>query len=102
MILDFILGSIPSWVWIALAAVGVLVVVGILKGDGWKWAFGIAGAALLVFFQSRAHQRGAAVERAKQDAADDRVRDTIATKKAEVETLTDEERNERFSRWEKP
>lgn len=99
--IDFILGSIPSWVWIVLGLGAVLAVVAVLKGDGWKWAVGIAAAAGLAFMQSRAHQRGAAVERAKQDAVDDKARDVIAEKKEDVRTISPDERKERFDRWSK-
>lgn len=102
MIWDFILGSIPSWVWIVLGAAAILAVVGVLKGDGWKWAFGIAGAAALAFLQSRAHQRGAASERAKQDAADEKARDTITETRNDVRSKSDVELDKEIDRWTKP
>lgn len=101
MILDFILGAIPSWVWLVLGAAAILAVVGVLKGDGWKWAFGIAAAAGLAFLQSRAHQRGAASERAKQDAADEKARDIIHDNREEMGNLPDDELDRRLNRWDK-
>jgi hypothetical protein len=92
-------GWLPWWVWLAI---GIALAVAAYRLLGWKGALAVLATTFGAVAYSSAARKGVAVERARQDAADDRVRDTIATKKAEVETLTDEERNERFSRWEKP
>jgi len=100
--IDFLLGAVPSWVWIALGFMIIAVIVGVLKGDGWKWAFAVAGAAALAFFQSRAHQRGAAAERIKQANADTKARETISENRAENLAKSDDELDREIERWTRP
>lgn len=102
MIWDWIIGSIPPWVWLVLAGIVVLVVIGVLKGGGWKWALAAAVAGVAAYLQARSYRRGAEVERAKQDAADEEAKDIIAERKADVRTISSDERKERFDRWQKP
>lgn len=102
MIWDWIVGSIPPWVWLVLAGAVVLVIVSVLKGDGWKWALGAAVAGVVAYLQAKSYHRGADAQKAKQDAADDKARDIIADKKEDVRTIPPDEREERFKRWEKP
>ncbi len=101
MIWDWIMGSIPPWVWLAAGVAAVLVIAAVLRQGGWKWALAASAAALAAYFQAKSYHRGAASERAKQDAADQHARDVIAETKEDVRTIAPAERKERFERWQK-
>lgn len=99
MIWDWIVSAIPAWLWIVGAVIIASVVVIALRQGGWKWAIGILIAGAAGYMQARSYRRGAAAERAKQDAADQHARDVIAEKKEDVRVITDEDRDRRFDRW---
>lgn len=92
-------GWLPWWAWLAL---GVAVAFAVYRLLGWKGALAVLAATFGSIAYSRGARRGTDVERARQDAADDKARDVISEKKEDVRTMSDKERDERFNRWEKP
>lgn len=102
MIADWIIGSVPPWAWLILALVIAAIIITALRGGGWKWALAAAAAGVMAYLQAKSYHRGAAVERGKQDAADQKARDVIAEKKEDIRTASPKEKDERFNRWTKP
>jgi hypothetical protein len=92
-------GWLPWWGWL-LIGLGIAVV--IYRLLGWKGALAVIATTAGAVAYSRGAKRGMEVEAAKQEAADDKARDIIAEKKEDVRAMPDEERDERFKRWEKP
>lgn len=102
MIWDWIIGAVPSWVWLVGGLLIAAALVAILRNGGWKWAIGVLVAFGAVFLQSRSYKRGAGNERARQDAADTKARDIIAERKESVRISPQADKDERFDRWTKP
>lgn len=101
MIVDWIIGSVPPWVWVVLGLFVAAIIISVLRAGGWKWALAAAVAGAAAYFQAKSYHRGAAVERGKQDAADQKARDVIAEKKTDVRGASDEDLAKRTDRWTK-
>ena len=95
---EFVWGLMPWWVWVGIGVAAAFAAYRLL---GWKGVVSVAATTIGVVAYSRGAQKGVEVEKAKQDAADDKARDVIAEKKIEVKVLSPKERSERFGRWEK-
>jgi hypothetical protein len=70
-----------------------------LLGNAFVWIGGAVGALIIAWIRFSGVQAGKKQERAKQDAADQKARDTISETRAEVKTLPDDELDKRRDRW---
>lgn len=99
--MDLIFNLMPWWGWLVVSAVAAAIAIR-LFGFNTAIAVLIAGATAAVYTKGR--KTGATVERAKQDAADNRARDVIHEKKEDVRSIPSTpagkaERDQRFNRW---
>lgn len=92
-------GLLPWWAWLGLGVAAAFAAYRLL---GWKGALAVLAVTFGSVAYSRGARRGVEVERAKQDAADEKARDIITEKKEDVRTAPADEKKRRFERWEKP
>lgn len=96
---SLIWGLLPWWGWVLI---GLGIAVAAYRLLGWKGALAVIATTAGAVAYSRGAKRGMEVEAAKQEAADDRVRDIIDETQEDVRTITPDERKRRFERWQKP
>lgn len=89
---------IPTWGWVVIALIGGVL---IYRVFGWKATAAFAVGALVFLAESFGARKGAEIEKAKQAKADQKARDVIAEKKADVADDTDAELGARLDRWTK-
>lgn len=99
----FLLDLVPWWGWFIVSAGAGVLALRWFGFNGLITALAV-GAAAATYAKGR--KSGVATERAKQQQADDKARETIHDVKEDVRSIPntpagDAERNERFSRWEK-
>ena len=70
-----------------------------LLGNAFVWIGGAVGALIIAWIRFSGVQAGKKQERAKQDAADQKARDTISAKRDEVKALPDDELQRRADKW---
>jgi len=93
---EFVWGLMPWWAWLILG-VGLAAVAYRLLG--WKGVVAVVATTAGVVAYSRGAKKGIEVERAKQDAADDKAREVIADKKADTKTMSDKELDQEVDKW---
>lgn len=91
-------GLLPWWVWLGLGVAAAFAVYRLL---GWKGALAVLAVTFGGVAYSRGARRGVEVERAKQDAADEKARDIIHDNREEMGNLPDDELDRRLNRWDK-
>ncbi len=96
---SIIWGWLPWWAW---AAIGIGVAFAVYRLLGWKGALAVLATTFGAVAYSSGARRGAQVETAKQDAADQHARDVIYDNRAEMDALPDDELDRRVDRWSKP
>ncbi len=101
MIWDWIIGSIPAWVWMALAVAAALVIAAVLRQGGWKWALGALVAGAAAYLQAKSYQRGASTERAKQQHADQKAREVIYDNRDDARMMPDDQLDKEIDKWTK-
>lgn len=89
----------PTWAWVALGVAAAVVTWRLL---GWKGVVAVLAVTFGSVAYSRGVKTGSGAERAKQDAADDKARDTITSKRVDAQTKTGEELDREIDRWTKP
>lgn len=70
-----------------------------LLGNAFAWIAGAVGLLVIAWARFSGVQAGKKQERAKQDAADQKARDTISTTRQEVKALPDDELKRRADKW---
>lgn len=95
---SIIWGWLPWWAW---AAIGIGAAFAVYRLLGWKGALAVLAVTFGSVAYSRGAKRGLEVERAKQDAADDKARDTITETRNDVRSKSDKELDAETDRWTK-
>lgn len=89
---------VPLWVWVVLIIAGVIVVYRVF---GWQATLAAVVAGLVFLASAFGTRRGSEIEKAKQQRADQKARDTITRTREDVADDTDPELDARLGRWTK-
>jgi hypothetical protein len=89
----------PTWAWVALGVAAAVVAWRLL---GWKGVVAVLAVTFGSVAYSRGIKTGSGAERAKQDAVDDKARDTITETRNDVRSKSDVELDRETDRWTKP
>lgn len=73
-----------------------------LFGNAFAWIVAAIGALVLAYARFSGVQAGKKQERAKQDAADQKARDTISTERERARSLPDDKLAKERDKWTKP
>ena len=97
--MTWLLSLVPWWAYLIG---GVAIAAVIYRLLGWKGVVAVVATTAGVVAYSRGAKTGIEVERAKQVAADDKARTTIAKTRAANNAKSDEQLDREIDRWTRP
>ncbi len=92
-------GWLPWWAWLAIGLGAAIAVYRLL---GWKGALAVLAVTFGSVAYSRGAKRGVEIEKAKQDAADEKARRVIHDNRDDARMTPDDQLDKEIDKWTKP